>query len=76
MKGLFVLLLASFFCTPLSAQSAQADINAQVWIPFLEAYQKGDAALFMSVHSAEVLRVPQDDQKILRYEDYSSKCRW
>lgn len=67
----FLLSLFGLFLWTIShAQSAQKEINDQVWTPFLEAYASGDVSQFMSVHAHEVLRIPQDENKIIRFKDY------
>jgi hypothetical protein len=64
------------------ADSLQQQINEQVWKPFIKAFSNGDDALFSSVHSKEVMRVIQDDNRIIGYDEYfqtvpdSVKVKW
>jgi ketosteroid isomerase-like protein len=76
----FLLLLA----TSANAQKADyiAEINQQVWKPFIEAFNNDDDERFSSVHSKEVTRVEQDGNRIYGFEQYfkkvpdSIKAKW
>jgi len=50
--------------------SLQLQINEQVWKPFIKAFNTNDNKLFSSVHSKEVIRVEQDDSRIIGYDEY------
>ena len=64
------------------ADSLQQQINEQVWKPFIKGFSTNDNELFSSVHSKEVMRVMQDDERIIGYEEYflpvpdSIKAKW
>lgn len=63
------LLLISFVSVAQSA-SVTSEINEQVWKPFIKAYNNYDDEGFAAVHSKEMVRVIQDDKKIMDYEEY------
>ncbi len=67
---LLYILLTAF---SIRSQSIQKEINDQVWTPFLKAYQQNDVNLFMSVHHRDVLRIPQDENKIMRFRVYQDQ---
>ncbi len=56
-------LIAVFICFFYLSGSAQADshsnaeINAQIWLPFIESYAKGDGDLHASLYSDDIVRV-------------------
>ncbi|HEV8508005.1 MAG TPA: nuclear transport factor 2 family protein [Chitinophagaceae bacterium] len=60
----------------------QKEINEQVWKPFIKAFNNDDNEAFKAVHSKEVARVIQDDNRILAYDEYfrkvpdSEKAKW
>ena len=60
----------------------QKEINQQVWQPFITAFNNRDDDAFSAVHSKEVIRVSQDDNRIFGYAEYfkkipeSEKARW
>ena len=60
----------------------QKEINDQVWKPFIEAFNNQNDKAFSAVHSKEVIRVSQDDNRIMGYSEYfkkvpdSEKARW
>lgn len=62
--------------------SLQKQINEQVWKPFIKAINSGDNDALSVVHSKEVVRVMQDDGKIIGYSEYfrkipdSIKAKW
>lgn len=55
-----------------AAQTEQDEINRQVWQPFMKAYEKLDAAMFMSIHSRELMRVELDVRKTMNYDAYAA----
>jgi ketosteroid isomerase-like protein len=62
--------------------SFQQEINEQVWKPFIRAFNNDDNEAFRAVHSKEVIRVIQDDDRVLGYGEYfkkipdSTKAKW
>jgi len=60
----------------------QKDINDQVWKPFIKSFNNDDNEGFRAVHSKEVTRVIQDDNRLLGYDEYfkevpdSVKAKW
>ena len=50
--------------------SLQKQINEQVWKPFIASFNSDDKATFKSVHSKDVIRVIQDANTILGYDEY------
>jgi len=76
----FIMLPAHFLFA--QADSLQQQINEQVWKPFIKAFSTDNNELFSSVHSKEVMRVTQDDNRIIGYEEYfhpvpdSIKAKW
>ena len=62
--------------------SLQKEINEQVWKPFIKAFDHDDNDAFKAVHSKEVTRVIQDDNRLLGYDEYfkkipdSLKAKW
>jgi len=63
-------------------ENLQKEINEQVWKPFIEAFNSGNDEAFSAVHSKEVTRVIQDDNRLMDYEQYfkkvpdSIKAKW
>lgn len=72
MLKLFFLAVLFLFSFTVSAQSGSVtdDINEQVWKPFIKAYNDYDDDAFAAVHSKEMVRVIQDDKKIMDYDEY------
>ena len=78
-------LLCLCFCSIISfsqSDSLQQQINDQVWKPFIKSFNNSDNAGFRKVHSLELIRVIQDDNQVLGYEEYlkpvpdSIKAKW
>jgi len=76
-------LMIFFSITAFSQQNGwQKEINEQVWKPFISAFNNRDDDAFSAVHSKEVFRVSQDDNRIFGYNEYfkeipdSEKARW
>ena len=75
-----------FFCFSNSTFSQtdnfQKEINEQVWKPFIKSFNSGDDEGFKAVHSKEVMRVLQDGNRIMGYDEYfkkvpdSIKAKW
>jgi ketosteroid isomerase-like protein len=57
-------------CVSTQAQTAQEEINKQVWQVFIEGYNSFDTEKFMSVYAREVIRVPIDEQKVFNFTEY------
>ncbi len=57
------------------SDSVQKQINADVWKPFIKAFEAYDTDAFMAVHSKEVSRVLQDGNRIQNYEEYEKDNR-
>lgn len=75
-----LLIMFSFFLlstVTVIAQSgnAQKEINDQVWKPFIKSFAEMDTDKFMSVHSKEVIRATQDDNKLMNYNEYATATR-
>ncbi len=72
------------FCNITLAQNSnpQQEINEQVWKPFIRAFNSDDNEAFKSVHSKDVVRVIQDDNYLMDYNQYfqkipdSTKAKW
>jgi len=62
--------------------SLQQQINEQVWKPFVKAFNNDDKEGFRKVHSLDLIRVIQDDNQVLGYDEYfkpvddSIKANW
>jgi ketosteroid isomerase-like protein len=62
--------------------SLQKQINEQVWKPFIKAINSGDNDALSVVHSKDVARVMQDDNRIIGHAEYfkkipdSIKAKW
>src|SRR6478609_109711 len=83
MKYYFSILCLCFCGISFSqSNSLQQQINEQVWEPFIKAFNNSDNAGFRKVHSLELIRVIQDDNEVLGYEEYlkpvddSIKAKW
>ena len=81
----FLLAVVSLLCYGLcfgQTASFQKEINEQVWKPFIKAFNSNDNDGFRAVHSREVIRVVQDDNRVLGYDEYfktipdSLKAKW
>lgn len=51
----------------------QKEINEQVWKTFIKSFNNNDDNGFKAVHSKDILRVIQDDNTILGYDEYFKK---
>jgi len=83
MKYCFSILCLCFCGISFSqSDSLQQQINEQVWRPFIKSFNNSDNAGFRKVHSLELIRVIQDDNQVLGYEEYlkpvpdSIKAKW
>jgi len=74
-------LLGFGFCSSQTG-SFQKEIDEQVWKPFIKAFNSDDNDGFRAVHSREIIRVVQDDNRLLGYDEYfkkvpdSLKAKW
>ena len=83
-KILFSLFLGSCCFGVVSAQndSLVKEINEQVWKPFIASFNSDNDEGFKAVHSRDVIRVLQDDKRIIGYDQYfhkvpdSIKIKW
>jgi len=78
-----ICLMLLFSITIFSQQNGfQKEINEQVWKPFITAFNNRDDDAFSAVHSKEVIRVSQDENRIFGYNEYfkkipeREKARW
>jgi hypothetical protein len=84
MKMRLIFFFSFLVTTSVSAQtdSLQQQINQQVWKPFIKSFNDRDDAGFAAVHSKEVTRVIQDDNRIQGFDQYfqkvpdSIRARW
>ena len=53
-----------------AAQDPKVEINEDVWIPFINAFNNNDTKSFMQLHSKDVIRSPRDSKKILNWHEY------
>ncbi len=67
---LSALIVACSVTSPAQSNNHQADINAQVWKPFIKFFSSRDQKGLASVHSKDVARVVQDDGRILNASEY------
>ena len=51
----------------------QKEINEQVWKPFIQSFNSRDDETFSSVHSKDVVRVLQDNNQVMGYDQYFKK---
>ncbi|HEV8286660.1 MAG TPA: hypothetical protein VGQ09_20265 [Chitinophagaceae bacterium] len=84
MKKLSCILVFLFVCNLSFTQtdSLQKEINEQVWKPFIKAFNSSDDKAFSAVHSKDVIRVIQDNNQVMGYDQYfkkipdSMKAKW
>jgi ketosteroid isomerase-like protein len=63
--------LVSLFCALNTfGQTAQQQINEQVWKPFIQAFNSRNTQAFMQVHSRDVVRSPRDSKAIWNWDEY------
>ncbi|MBX2901801.1 MAG: DUF4440 domain-containing protein [Cyclobacteriaceae bacterium] len=69
MKLLFVCisLLASVAAR---AQTPQAEINKQVWLPFVAAFNNNQTDAFMALHTKDAIRAPRDGKVVWNWDEY------
>lgn len=84
MKPATVIIALLFLCYRCVAQkdSLLQQIDTQVWVPFIAAFNSGDDKAFRLVHSKDIVRVERDNRNIYGYEQYfqeipdSTKAKW
>ncbi len=54
-----------------SQDSLQAEIDEQVWRPFIKAYNNFDTDAFMHIHTRDLLRIIRDNNVILKADVYA-----
>ncbi len=69
MKRYLALVLCLYTFTTF-AQTAQQEINDQVWKPFLKGFNENNTKEFMAVHSKDVVRSPRDAKQVLNWDQY------
>jgi len=71
----FLLMVCCIYSNSVVGQpdSLQIQINYQVWMPFIRAFNNNDDSTFRSVHSRDVIRVIADDHRLLNYDQYFKK---
>ena len=78
---IIISLLFTFSCLA-QTDSLQRQINEQVWKPFIQSFNNRDDAGFSAVHSKNVVRVEQDNNRLYGWSEYfkpvpeSTKARW
>jgi len=75
MKKLSWIAMFLLFCNLAFSQmdSSQKEINEQVWKPFIKAFNNNDDEAFRAIHSKDVIRVIQDNNQIMGYDQYFQK---
>ncbi len=69
MKKLFkVLILLSLCHSTYAQEKSYHEINEQVWVPFIDAFNERDQKALSKVHSKEFIRVIRDSQSIFGFE--------
>lgn len=72
MRILSLLLLTS---STVLGQTAQKEINDQVWKPFIKAFTEGNTDLFMSVHSKDLVRSGRESKRVLSWDEYNQETK-
>ncbi len=69
---LFSIFILLFLYSDSSAQkdSLQREINEQVWKAFIKSFNNNEDAGFKAVHSKDIIRVMQDNNGIIGYDEY------
>lgn len=68
-----ILIALIFVSSAVFAQTAQKEINDQVWKPFIKGFNENNPELFMSVHSKELVRSSRDSKKVLNWDQYNEQ---
>lgn len=69
MKTLITYLCLAFTLA-VQAQTQQAEINKQVWEPFIASFNNHQADAFMAVHSKDVVRSARDGKLVWNWDEY------
>ena len=66
---LFAVLL---YAAPAKSQtdSITQQINEQVWLPYINTFNNMYTEGFMDLHSKKLIRIPEENKRILNYADY------
>jgi ketosteroid isomerase-like protein len=59
-----------FACSIGFSQSAQKEINEQLWKPFIKSYNDYKADDFLALHSKDVIRSARDSKKVWNWDQY------
>jgi hypothetical protein len=71
MRTLLLLLIS----ISLFAQTAQKEINDQVWKPFIKSFTEGNTDTFMGVHSKDLVRSGRESKTVLNWEEYYNETK-
>lgn len=71
MRAIFLIGILAVSSIILQAQTAEQDVNRDVWFPFVEAYNNMDGQAFMSVHTTDIVRVNRNGKNIRAGKDYA-----
>src|SRR5690348_13967241 len=78
----FLISLFSAVAAHAQSDSLQRQINQRVWKPFIRSFNNRDDEGIAKVHSKDVIRVLQDDNRIQGFDEYfrkvpdSIQARW
>lgn len=64
------ILLLQFVCSAAIGQTPQAEVNAQVWEPFIKHFNDNNTEGFMAVHWRDLVRSPRDGKTVLNWNEY------
>jgi len=76
MKHLILLIIVSAWSFKVLAQDEQKEqkeINQQVWLPFIQAFNSYNTDAFMAVHHKDLARVPRDSKQIYTFTQYKKQ---
>jgi hypothetical protein len=66
----FLIALVSFQWAAAQTGDVQKQIDEQVWRPFIQSYNTDNDEGFKAVHSRDVVRVSQDENSLIGYDQY------
>lgn len=69
--GLTGIFLLSFGLSTVYAQSSIAQVDSDVWYPFVKTFEAYDASGFMAIHTDDVIRVTRDGGRLLTKQEYA-----
>jgi hypothetical protein len=76
MKTIFSITLI-IISTNLLGQSAQQEINDQVWKPLIKAFNEKNEPAFMAVHSKDIISSSRDFKTIFNWTQYNAQTeKW